>query len=155
MKLYHGTNTDISQILLTKCLPYKDFGRGFYLTPAKWRAKLRALDKVEKEHKGVPTIITYNFDELDIDGLKILSFDKCDERWLDFILGNRNRNTAEAHDYDIVIGPVADDGVITSISLFESKVIGKSELLKRLQMVKPYIQYTFCTQKAIDKLERI
>ncbi len=32
MKLYHGTNTDFGEILLSRCRPNKDFGRGFYLT---------------------------------------------------------------------------------------------------------------------------
>lgn len=32
MKLYHGSNTAITRIDLTRCKPYKDFGQGFYLT---------------------------------------------------------------------------------------------------------------------------
>lgn len=155
MKLHHGTNIDFGEIQLSKCLPYKDFGRGFYLTPSKRRARLRALDKIDKEHQGVPVIISYDFDEAELDNLKVLRFDTCTEQWLDFILKNRNRKTYKPHDYDVVIGPVADDGIINSISLYESKVINRSELLKRIEGKKGYIQYSFCTQKAIDKLQRI
>ena len=155
MKLHHGTNIDFGEIQLSKCLPYKDFGRGFYLTPSKRRARLRALDKIDKEHHGVPVIISYDFDEAELDNMKVLRFDTCTEQWLDFILKNRNRKTYKPHDYDVVIGPVADDGVINSISLYESKVINRSELLKRIEGKKGYIQYSFCTQKAIDKLQRI
>lgn len=32
MILYHGTNCSIDKIDLNKCRPYKDFGKGFYLT---------------------------------------------------------------------------------------------------------------------------
>lgn len=32
MILYHGSNTAIDGIDLNRCRPYKDFGRGFYLT---------------------------------------------------------------------------------------------------------------------------
>lgn len=32
MILYHGSNTDIEKIDLSKCRPYKDFGKGFYLS---------------------------------------------------------------------------------------------------------------------------
>lgn len=39
MKLYHGTNVDFSEIDLSKCKPYKDFGQGFYLTNIKNRLK--------------------------------------------------------------------------------------------------------------------
>lgn len=35
MKLYHGSNQEISTIDLSKCRPYKDFGKGFYLTTIK------------------------------------------------------------------------------------------------------------------------
>lgn len=155
MKLHHGTNIDFGEIQLSKCLPYKDFGRGFYLTPSKRRARLRALDKIDKEHYGVPVVISYDFDKAELNNMKVLRFDTCTEQWLDFILKNRNRKTYKPHDYDVVIGPVADDGVINSISLYESKVINRSELLKRIEGKKGYIQYSFCTQKAIDKLQRI
>lgn len=155
MILHHGTNIDFGEVRLDKCSLYKDFGKGFYLTPSKQRAKLRAMDKVDKEHTGVPTIISYDFNEAELEKLKVLRFDRCTEQWLDFILRNRNRKTYKPHDYDVVIGPVADDGVINSISLFESKVISRSELLKRIKGKKGYIQYSFCTQKAIDKLQRI
>lgn len=32
MILYHGSNVAIDKIDLNLCKPYKDFGRGFYLT---------------------------------------------------------------------------------------------------------------------------
>lgn len=32
MILYHGTNINIQSIDLSQCMPYKDFGQGFYLT---------------------------------------------------------------------------------------------------------------------------
>lgn len=33
MILFHGTNTDIDTIDLSRSLNHKDFGKGFYLTP--------------------------------------------------------------------------------------------------------------------------
>ena len=152
--LYHGSNVDFTEVLLSKCLPHKDFGKGFYLTPSRYRARLRALDKVDKEHEGVPTIMRFDFDESALAGMMVLEFERCDQAWLDFILSNRNRRNKAAHGYDVVIGPVADDGVITSISLYEAGVIGRQELLVRLQGVKAYVQYAFCSQRAIDLLVR-
>lgn len=32
MILYHGSNVEITEIDLSKSRPYKDFGRGFYLS---------------------------------------------------------------------------------------------------------------------------
>lgn len=155
MKLYHGTNMAFEEILLDKCLPHKDFGKGFYLTPFRKRARERALDKCDKTGEGVPVIQTYDIDESLLAGLNVIRFDSMDKAWLDFILKNRDRRNKEGHSYDVVIGPVADDGVITSISLFEAHVIDEETLMKRLKYPKPYIQYAFCTQKAIDILKKV
>lgn len=35
MILYHGSNLDIASINLNMCRPYKDFGKGFYLSGGK------------------------------------------------------------------------------------------------------------------------
>ena len=35
MKLYHGSNVEIDSINLAMWRPYKDFGKGFYLTDLK------------------------------------------------------------------------------------------------------------------------
>lgn len=155
MKLYHGTNVAFEDIQLSKCLPHKDFGKGFYLTSIKKRARERALDKCDKTGQGVPVIQCYEIDESQLIDLNVVRFDAMDKAWLDFILKNRDRKNKEPHNYDVVIGPVADDGVITSISLFEAHVIDEETLMKRLKYPKPYIQYAFCTQRAIDKLRRI
>lgn len=42
MRLYHGSNMMIENIDLSKCKPYKDFGRGFYLTEIKEQAEKMA-----------------------------------------------------------------------------------------------------------------
>lgn len=39
MKLYHGSNVEIDSINLAMCRPYKDFGKGFYLTDLKERQR--------------------------------------------------------------------------------------------------------------------
>ncbi len=39
MILYHGSNIDIDKIDLTKSKPYKDFGKGFYLSADKQQAQ--------------------------------------------------------------------------------------------------------------------
>ena len=47
MKLYHGTNIDFQEIDIAKSNPYKDFGRGFYLTDLRNQAERMALRKVK------------------------------------------------------------------------------------------------------------
>ena len=45
MILYHGTNIDFNDIDLDKCTPYKDFGKGFYLTDIREQAESLSVKK--------------------------------------------------------------------------------------------------------------
>jgi len=45
MILYHGTNIDFRKIDLSKCVPFKDFGKGFYLTDISDQAEALAQKK--------------------------------------------------------------------------------------------------------------
>ena len=45
MILYHGSNGDIGNIDLTRGLQYKDFGKGFYVTPSQTTAIRMAQKK--------------------------------------------------------------------------------------------------------------
>ena len=154
MILYHGSNMDFDKIELSKCLPNKDFGRGFYLTPSKHDATKRANDKCAKEKCGVPTVLRYKWDETNPMNLAIKRFERVDEEWAKFILNNRNRK-GKKHDYDIVIGPIADDGVILSLQLYENGYLSLSALVERLTYARPSVQYCFCTQRATDLLLRV
>lgn len=154
IKLYHGTNTTFDKVELDECLPYKDFGRGFYLTTIRTQALARAKNKCNFEG-GAPTILAYQFDEKELANLNVKYFEKPTEEWANFIFANRNKRNKKMHNYDIVIGPVADDGVIASIRLYETKVIDLAEFVKRLEYAHPNIQYAFCTERAIALLQKI
>lgn len=121
MILYHGTNIDFDTINLTKSHKYKDFGQGFYLTDIRKQAEELA-SKRSRLFGGYPVIQEYEFDEklLEEGELRVLKFDRPSEEWADFIFKNRNRETNYIHDYDIVIGPIADDGVALKI-VYQSK----------------------------------
>ena len=43
MTLYHGTFMDFQAIELGKCRPYKDFGKGFYLTDTIYASRVYDL----------------------------------------------------------------------------------------------------------------
>ncbi len=47
MILFHGSNLEIFDIDFTQCKPYKDFGKGFYLTTIKEQAIRMAQNKVD------------------------------------------------------------------------------------------------------------
>lgn len=55
MRLYHGSNVNIESINLAMCRPYKDFGKGFYLTDIEEQAKNMAV-RVSKIYGGIPIV---------------------------------------------------------------------------------------------------
>ena len=99
---------------VTKGKPYKDFGRGFYVTRNFNHAKSLALRnkriEFEQYNRSVDAYI-YTF-ELDLYESKkefnVLEFKEADLIWMQFVLSNR-KVRERAHDYDIVIGGTADD----------------------------------------------
>lgn len=80
---------------------------------------------------GSPVVQEYEYDETASLNLKVLSFDAPDEQWARFILKNRDRNMKEPqHDYDIVTGPIADDGVAYLLGRYKEGTLSLSELSK-------------------------
>lgn len=156
MRLYHGTNVDFDLIDIEKSNPYKDFGKGFYLTDIKEQAERMALRKV-KFLGGAPVIQVYDFDEaaLLMDELKVMVFSEPSEEWAVFIHNNRNRALDFHHDYDVVIGPIANDGVAYLLGRYEEGTITLPELVRGLDFKQLNNQYFLGTQKALDLLRRV
>ena len=157
MILYHGTNAPFESIDLSRSKPNKDFGRGFYLSANKEQALEMAKAKVDQLESGTPTVMAYEVDELQITELKVLRFDAYSEEWAKFILLNRNNvSDKPVHDYDIVIGPIANDRVGVQLWRYETQTIDLPTLVRNLQYMKGVtIQYYFGTERAIKLLRRL
>lgn len=156
MKLYHGTNIDFSEIDLAKSFPLKDFGKGFYLTTIREQAERMA--KRKQEALGGKAIVQeYEFDEnvLHKDDLKALVFEGTIPEWATFIFNNRSRNKNYRHDYDIVVGPIADDGVAFLINQYTTGAVTLAQFTRMLKFKKLSNQYFFGTEKAVKQLRRI
>ncbi len=156
--LYHGSNVAIDKIDLSMSSPDKDFGRGFYLTDIEEQAVQMAKRRTRITGNGEPTVSAYSFDErllLDSE-LKVKVFDKPCEEWALFILANREASiTGYRHDYDIVIGPIADDGVVFQLERFINNMITLEALVAELTYRKLSRQYFFGTELAISKLQKL
>ena len=157
MILYHGTNQDFREIDLRKSKPNKDFGQGFSLSREYAQAMDMAKTKVEQMETGVATVQTYEADETAMAALRVLRFDDYSEEWAKFILLNRNNDSPEpAHDYDIVIGPIANDRVGVQLWKYENKSIDLPTLVHNLRNMKGItFQYYFGTERAIKILKRL
>lgn len=155
--LYHGSYTAIDKIELRRGRRGKDFGQGFYLSDNLDQAKRMAEIAVAREGKGTPIITSYDFDEdrMENDALKTLYFESYSEDWAKFIFMNRNnRSYIQAHDYDFVYGPIADDRVGVQIRLFQQEYISIETLVERLKFIRPTFQYFFGTAVSLNYIAR-
>lgn len=157
MRLYHGTNVAFDAIDLTKSKPYKDFGRGFYLSPNYEQAMELAQVKVQQLEVGSPVVLSYELDEEAFNQLNVLRFDSYSEEWAKFILMNRSNDEADQkHAYDVVIGPIADDRVGAQLWKYRNHVIDLARLVQNLKYMKGLtIQYLFATERAIKFLKQL
>jgi hypothetical protein len=156
MTLYHGTNADFERISLKIGLRYKDFGHGFYATPDRPTA-IRMAQKRARLFGGVPTLITYELDEAALTSdLKVKIFpEKACVEWLLFVDANRDRKNAEpVHDYDIVIGPIANDGVVLQLTNYREGIYSPEEAARLLQDRYLDQQYYFGTERAVRFLRK-
>lgn len=164
MILYHGSNTPINKIDLTQCRPYKDFGKGFYLTTIEAQA-ITMAKRVSKIFGGVPYVTSFEFDDscLKNKSLSVKVFDTPTTEWAMFVLNNRNKNFGNISDslcnhdnkYDIVIGAVANDDIALLFRTFERGLIDIEKLTKDIEYKKLTDQYSFHTEEAIEYLTRL
>ncbi len=159
MILYHGSNMVIETPDLSKSKPYKDFGQGFYLSANQAQAKRMAEQRTALTQCGEPTVTRFLFDEKNMksDELKVLVFENYTEEWAEFVLKNRNVNQPQpVHGYDIVYGPIADDGVTFQLRRYKAGAISLKELVDGLRFAQGITyQYFFGTDLALSKLQKI
>ena len=155
--LYHGTIYKFDEIDVSAGKGYKDFGKGFYLTPNKETA-VRMAKKKARLFGDSPVLITYELDDAIMQSglnIKIFPEQACVE-WFLFVDANRDRkNKKPIHDYDVVVGPIADDGVVLQITNYHEGIYSPEQAAKLLQDKYLDQQYYFGTQKALTFLHKV
>lgn len=165
MLLYHGSNQVIDSIDLRRCKPYKDFGKGFYLTSIERQAELMAK-RTAKIFGGSPYVTAYTFDEtvLSNTAFSVKAFSEPDVEWALFVLNNRDRgfqnhsdpNSNHDSKYDIVYGPVANDDIALLFRSFTNEHIDLTALVNGIKYKKLNDQYSFhtdCVTALLSKVE--
>lgn len=151
MKLYHGSIDRVETPEIRIPDRTLDYGAGFYLTSS----HEQAASWVRRKLKGSTVrgwLNVYEYNEGIEAELSVLSFDRADERWLDFVMANR-MDKEFTHSYDIVKGPVANDRVYASFALYEAGIISKSTLiteLKTYRLVNQILLHSDAALKAIS-----
>lgn len=141
--LYHGSNEIVQMPKILINGHYKDFGYGFYCTNILRQAKRWAITR-----KGASIVNLYSYKN--ISDLKIISFDKMTEEWLNFVVSCRS---GIEHQYDIVEGPMADDQIWDYVEDFIEKRITREAFWELVKFKFPTHQLAFCTEKALASLE--
>jgi len=151
MKIFHGTNVVIKQPKIINRFKTLDFGEGFYTTENEDQAKDFAVKVYERrEPKLSPVVNCYEFNET-FDSFSVLEFDVPNEGWLDFVIARRKGLALEIN-YDLIIGPVANDDVFGTIILYEAGQLDKESAIKRFKVKKLYNQVVFCNESVLKNL---
>ena len=137
-KLYHGTVSEISSVDVSKGRGNKDFGKGFYMAVT----KRQAVGMMHKKYREAVR----------------RSRNKKKADFSDFVLMCREQGGVP-HDYDVVIGPTADDDTMLCLKAYWDGLYGKVGstdakriLLNNLEPENLGIQYYVGRQKVADRL---
>ena len=150
MIIYHGSTIPIDSPKILKGERMLDFGVGFYTTSNREQA-IRWSERIaERRDLNAKIISEYEFCfDAAMRDLVVISFEKPDGRWLDFVCQNRS-DSAPSMSYDIAIGPVANDQVYTVVTLFEQGLLSRKAAITELKVRKLYNQILFHTEKSLN-----
>ncbi|MDE7404547.1 MAG: DUF3990 domain-containing protein [Lachnospiraceae bacterium] len=141
MTVFHGSYTTIENPKIIKGRNTKDFGPGFYCTLIREQAERWA----KRYNSSIINTYTVRMDT----SLKILEFKELSEEWLDFII-NCRRDVP--HDYDIVIGAMANDQIYNFIADYIDGIITREQFWVMARFKYPTHQINFCTPAALNCL---
>ena len=152
--IYHGSDNIIDNPSHEGGRKFSDFGIGFYATTNIEMAKSWATRRNDK-----PAYVNkYMFN---VDGLNSLTFD-LDIHWILFIAYNRglilndgindilNKRYENIDEYDVIIGPTADDRMFDTLNLFFNNNITIDHCLNALNSMDLDIQYNIRIKTGID-----
>ena len=128
-----------------------DFGTGFYTTTNKGQAINFTNKFVSLGKKRIVNI--YDYDKIKAnEALSILKFSEANLEWFRYVVANRS-GSGKDNDFDIVIGPVANDRVYEVIEGFELGDYSEEEALKRFLAFKLTDQVVFKTEKSLSYIK--
>lgn len=153
MKLYHGSNVKVKNPRIITNTRLLDFGYGFYLTSDFKQAKKWAKLTQKRRQQGIATVSMYEISKEQLKNLKVLYFESANKEWLKFVTQNRSNNIINNENWDIIIGPVANDNTMPVINLYLNGIYDENEALKRLLPQNLKDQYTFKTEKSLKYLK--
>ena len=152
MKLYHGSNTAVKEPQILKSDRKLDFGAGFYLTSSFEQAERWAQHVSLRRGNGHPVISIYEFSDNFMTSLKVKIYPDADKEWLLFVVANRSGQTVD-DGFDLIIGPVADDQTVQTITLFAEGFLDVDAAIRKLKVQKLKDQFVIKSASALNLLQ--
>ena len=149
MIVYHGSTEIVNKPDVSYSKRYLDFGKGFYLTTFEDQAKKWAIRKGMRQ--GKTSIVNIYEMQDNWESYRVLSFEKENEKWLEFVCACRRGEILNA-DYDIIIGNVADDDVFKTVDLYFRGIWDKARVLDELRYYKMNDQICIANQHTLDQV---
>ena len=164
--LYHGTIYSIKNVDVSRGKPYKDFGAGFYTSrnkehSIKMALRNKEIEKIRRREKDMHIdafVYSFELDLQNLNFLKIKEFKTADREWMRFVVESRSAKERQ-HNFDMVIGPTANDNTLTAIGLFFAGAYGDvtsdnaiDRLIEQIEPDKLPYQYFFGSRKAAELL---
>ena len=146
MILYHGTDCLFDQIDLEKSIGKRDFGVGFYTTTISSQADNWARSKRLRNNSEHAYVYVYEFELLE--DLSVKQFKGLTVEWLNAVRDNRKYGGIQ-HSFDVMIGPVANDNTMLTVTRYVQGTYTAEEALKRLEYARVNDQVSFHTEKAL------
>jgi len=153
MKLYHGSTETVNTPKIIVSDKFLDFGFGFYTTTSEEQALRWANIKKKRTKSQHSYLNIYEIDEaiFSDDSFSILRFTEPTREWLEFVIANRRGHITHSHDF--VIGPVANDMLYRTFTLYESGVLTLQETFNRLKVHELFDQLSFHSERALENLK--
>lgn len=131
-----------------------DFGKGFYATTSLEQAiKWARIKKSREARSDVRAVVSvYEMDDalLQQADWKVQRFKGASEEWLDFVV--EHRRGGRPHDFDMVMGPVANDKLYATIVLYETGILSAGAAIEGLKAHVLFDQLSFHSQRACEQL---
>lgn len=161
--VYHGTAKPFSFISLKEGKYYKDFGQGFYTAYKKEHSIKAAKRSMKILKKDESVVYTYKTDKQEFEQLvrknKVKYFSEPSLEWIDFVLKSR-ATKGVWHNYDIVIGPTADDDMKLCFDFYYQGEYGplnsrqaKETLIRNLEIENFGVQFYIATNEGLNVLD--
>jgi hypothetical protein len=148
--LYHGSYLEVSEPRLIRSTRLLDFGNGFYTTTDYEQAK-RFTERYAHAQKD-RVISSYEFNESEAaEVLRFKQFDQANAGWLEYVVANR-RGSGVKDDFDVVVGPVANDRVFDVIEGYELGDYTQEEAIRRFLTYRLTDQVVFKSERALGYL---